>query len=252
MSSTQHDITLYTAATPNGTKVSILLEELGLPYNVYTVNMKAGEQKEPWFLKINPNGRIPAISDKRTGVNVFESGSILTYLVETYDKERKLSYEHGSKEYWEVMQWVFFQNAGVGPMQGQLNHFYRYATEKIPYAVKRYSDETRRLYGVLESQLKRQEESRQSPYLVGEKLTIADITTYGWVRSAAWAGVEVDEFPRLKRWEEVTLGEREAVKRGQDVPAKSDLKALAKDPDAARERVEENRGWILEGGGKKA
>jgi len=219
-SSTQHDITLYTVGTPNGVKISILLEELGLPYNVRAIDFKKTEQKEPWFLKINPNGRIPAISDKSTGLNLFESGAILMYLVERYDKERKFSYDYGSEEYWELLQWVFFQNAGLGPMQGQLNHFERYAPEKIPYAQKRYLEETRRLYGVLESQLQRQEESHKSPYLVGEKLTIADITTYGWVRIAAMSGVDINEFPRLKQWEEVTVGEREAVKRGLDVPAK--------------------------------
>jgi glutathione S-transferase len=105
-------------------------------------------------------------------------------------------------------------------MQGQLNHFNRFAPEKVPYAQKRYHDETLRLYGVLESQLERQEESHKSPYLVGDKLTIADITTYGWVHIAAFSGVDIDQFPRLKRWEEVTVGGREAVKRGFNTPPK--------------------------------
>jgi hypothetical protein len=106
-SSTQHDITLYTAGTPNGTKVSILLEELGLPYNLRPIDFKITEQKEPWYLKISPNGRIPAINDKSTGINLFESGAILLYLVGRYDKEQKFTYDYGSKEYWELLQWVY-------------------------------------------------------------------------------------------------------------------------------------------------
>jgi len=232
-------ITLYTAQTPNGVKIPIALEELGLAYKVVAVDLAANTQKEPWFLAINPNGRIPAITDATGGRerHVFESGAILQYLVDTYDVERKLSYPHGSDEYWEVLQWVFFQNAGVGPMQGQAHHFLRYAPEKIPYGVKRYQDETRRLYGVLDARLA----AASSGFLVGDRLSIADITTYGWVRSAGWAGIDIDAFPNLKRWEE-TLARRPAFRKGGDVPVPSRIKELVRERARAEEEEEKARG----------
>ncbi|KAF8251973.1 glutathione S-transferase, partial [Wilcoxina mikolae CBS 423.85] len=242
--SNSHPITLYTAQTPNGIKISILLEELGLPYNVRSISFDKTEQKEPWFLDINPNGRIPALTDQSfgggKGIHIFESGSILQYLVETYDKEHRLSYPHGSREYWETQGWLFFQNAGVGPMQGQANHFFRYAPEKIPYGIKRYQDETRRLYGVLNARL----DSSKSGFLVGDKLTIADIATYGWVRSAGWAGVDIGDFPKLKEWEE-RLDEREGVKKGRDVPTPNRIKEMVNDTKAAEKEAEKARAWIM-------
>jgi glutathione S-transferase len=246
MSSTSStpDITLYTDQTPNGVKVSILLEELGLPYKVVAIDIMKNTQKEPWFLEINPNGRIPAITDASfdggKGIHVMESGSILQYLVDQYDKEHKLSYPHGTREYYEVLQWVFFQNAGVGPMQGQANHFFRYAPEKIPYGIKRYQNETRRLYGVLDARLAKS----SSGFLVGDRLTIADITTYGWVRHAGWAGVDIEEFPKLKEWEE-KLEVREGVKKGRDVPKPDKIKELLKDKEAAGKAAAAAGKWIV-------
>lgn len=134
----------------------------------------------------------------------------------------------------------FFQNAGVGPMQGQANHFFRYAPEKIPYGIARYQAETRRLYSVLETRLA----ASKSGFLVGDRLTIADITTYGWVRSAGWAGVEIEDFPSLKRWEE-TLEKREAFRKGGDVPVPSKIKELIKDKARAEEEEKKARGWIV-------
>ena len=155
-------IELLTAATPNGQKISIFLEELGIPYTTTSIDLSASEQKAPSFLRINPNGRIPAIVDHARGsFAVFESGAIFLYLAEHYDGECRFGFE-GAGERSECLQWLFFQNAGVGPMQGQANHFVRYAPERIEYGVKRYTNETRRLYSVLEERLKDRE------YLVGK------------------------------------------------------------------------------------
>ncbi|KAM7197315.1 glutathione S-transferase [Naviculisporaceae sp. PSN 640] len=210
------DIHLYTAATPNGIKVSILLEELGLPYKVTNISLSKNEQKEPWFLEINPNGRIPALTDVFTDgsqIRLFESGSIMQYLVDRYDTEHKVSYPRGTKEYYDVNHWLFWQMGGLGPMQGQANHFYRYAPEKIPYGINRYQNETRRLYGVMESQLAKS----KSGYLVGDKLTIADIACWGWVAAYHWAGVDIEQFPHLSKWLYKCL-EHPGVEKGRHVP----------------------------------
>ncbi|KAL7275417.1 Glutathione S-transferase 2 [Rhizina undulata] len=240
------DVTLYTTQTPNGVKISIALEELGLPYKVEKLDISTNVQKQDWFLAINPNGRIPAIVDRSFAdgkeLPVFESGAILQYLTETYDKEHKISYPHGTREYWEVQQWLFFQNAGVGPMQGQANHFFRYAPEKIPYGINRYITETKRLYSVLEKHL----EKSTSGYLVGDRLTIADIAHYGWVYNAGWSGIDINEFPKLKAWEE-RLGERVGVQKGRDVPNKSNIKELLADRAAAEAAEEAAKKWILSG-----
>ncbi|EWG47314.1 glutathione S-transferase [Fusarium verticillioides 7600] len=179
---TKTDITLYTTNTPNGIKPSILLEELNLEYKVYPIKMTENEQKEEWFLKINPNGRIPALTDTLDGkqIRVFESGAMLQYLVDRYDKDHKLSFPHGSAEHWEMTSWLMWQMGGLGPMQGQANHFKRYAPEKIEYGINRYTNETRRLYRTLDTHLAQTE----SGYIVGDKVTIADISIWGWVSSA--------------------------------------------------------------------
>ncbi|KAG8408082.1 hypothetical protein J3459_018208 [Metarhizium acridum] len=147
---TKTDIVLYTASTPNGIKASIALEELGLQYQVSRVRDQddGNEQKQPWFLDINPNGRIPALTDTLDGkkIRVFESGAILEYLADRYDKDHKISYPRGTAEHWEVTSWLMWQMGGLGPMQGQSNHFKRYAPEKIEYGINRYGNETRRLY----------------------------------------------------------------------------------------------------------
>lgn len=149
----------------------------------------------------------------------------MQYLVEQYDSvDHKISYPAGSRESYEVSSWLFFMNAGVGPMQGQANHFFRYAPEKIEYGISRYQNETRRLYGVLDKHLA----TSSSGYLVGDKCTIADIAHWGWVAAAAWAGVDIDEFPHLKAWEDRMLA-RPAVERGRHVPSPHRIKEMTKE-----------------------
>jgi GST-like protein len=201
-------IDLYTAPTPNGWKVSIALEELGLPYTVHPVALDKLEQKQPWFTALNPNGRIPAIVDRANGdFPVFESGAILVYLAERAGK--LLPAEPKARSI--AMQWLMFQMSGVGPMQGQANVFFRYAPEKIQYAIDRYQNETRRLYEVLERRLAEVE------YLAGD-YSIADIATWPWVSIHAWAGVSLDGLPQVARWLEA-VGKRPAVQKGRAVPS---------------------------------
>ncbi|KAJ5390554.1 uncharacterized protein N7496_001622 [Penicillium cataractarum] len=204
------NITLYSWTTPNGIKASITLEELGLPYKIEPIDISTNIQKEDWFLKINPNGRIPALTDGSQ--RVFESGSIMLYLADKYDTERKISYAPGTPEYIEQLSWVMFQMGGLGPMQGQANHFRLFAGVRSDYGIKRYTDETKRLYSVLDSRLK------ESPYLAGSKYTIADIANYSWVRSGPGAlEIDLSEFPALKKWAD-EIGQRAAVQKGADVP----------------------------------
>lgn len=204
-------IDLYTAATPNGHKVSIALEELGLPYQVHELSFDLQQQKSPEFLKINPNGRIPAIVDRdNDNFAVFESGAILYYLAE---KTGKLLPDN-AKGRSVALQWLMFQMGGVGPMQGQANVFYRYFPEKIPAAITRYQNETRRLYEVLNSRLEAVE------YLAGE-YSIADIATYPWVAIHDWSGVSVDGLPALQRWMDA-IAERPAVQKGLRTPVRSE------------------------------
>jgi glutathione S-transferase len=185
-------IDLYTSPTPNGWKVSIMLEELGLPYEVHPIDLGALEQRRPEYLAINPNGRIPSIVDRDAGdFAVFESGAILLYLAE---KTGRLLPDE-PKQRSVAVQWLMFQMGGVGPMQGQANVFFRYAP---------------RLYGVLDRRL------GEVPYLAGD-YGIADIATWPWVSIHAWAGVEVDDLPHLQRWL-TAVGERPAVQRGRAVP----------------------------------
>jgi GSH-dependent disulfide-bond oxidoreductase len=200
-------ITLYTAATPNGQKISIALEELGLAYEAHIVDLPAGEQREPWFLEINPNGRVPAIVDHdASDLRIFESGAILLYLAEKAG--RLLPTDTAGRS--GVTQWLMFQMSGVGPMMGQANVFYRYLPEKIPTVINRFQGETKRLLQVLDRQLAKAE------YLAGV-YSIADIANWCWVRLHHWAGVEIDDLQHLRRWLGV-IGERPAVKRGIAVP----------------------------------
>lgn len=202
-------------------------------------------QKEPWFLEINPNGRIPALTDTFTDgkqIRLFESGSILEYLAEQYDHDHKISYQKGSRESYEVRNWVLFQNAGLGPMQGQANHFNRYAPEKIEYGINRYVNETRRLYGVLDKHLS----TSKSGFIVGDHISIADITTIGWVMAAGWAGVEIEEFPHLKAWEEMMM-KREGVEKGRHVPSRHAIKDLLKDKEAMEKQAAQGRDWVQAG-----
>ncbi len=198
---------LFTAPTPNGRKVSIALEELGLPYEVRLVRLRKLEQKEPAFLAINPNGRVPALVDHdEGGFAVFESGAILAYLAEKTGRLMPADLLGRSR----VMQWLMFQMSGVGPMQGQANVFFRYFPEKIPAVIDRYQNETRRLYGVMDGQLGQRE------YLAGE-YSIADIAVYPWVAQHDWSGVDLGPFPSLARWFG-RLSARPAVQRGMNVP----------------------------------
>ncbi|MFT5781356.1 MAG: GST-like protein [Pseudomonas sp.] len=209
---------LYTAATPNGQKVSIALEELGLPYQVHALRFDKQEQKSAEYLKINPNGRIPAIID-HTNDNfaVFESGAILLYLADQTGKLMPSDVKGRS----QVLQWLMLQMGGVGPMQGQANVFFRYYPEKLQGPIDRYQNETRRLYEVLNTRLAEVE------YLAGD-YSIADIATYPWVRIHDWAGVSVEGLEHLQRWMGV-IGARPAVQRGLLVPQQeADAAAVVK------------------------
>jgi len=219
-------IELFTAATPNGHKASIMLEEVGLPYTVRGLRLSAGEQKEPWYLRLNPNGRIPTIVDHdNDDFAVFESGAILIYLAE---KSGSPLLPTDSKKRSLVLQWLMFQMGGVGPMQGQAHVFVRYAPEQIPYAITRYKEEVERLYRVLDTRLQDHE------YLAGA-YSIADIATWPWVRIHFWADVPIDDMPHLTRWKEA-IRARPAVDRGIQVPAQEQV-----DPDEARKWLEKFR-----------
>ena len=201
-------IDLYTAATPNGKKISIMLEELGAAYRVHALDLSEFEHKEPWFLEINPNGKIPAIVDNDDGTAVFESGAILIYLA---DKFGSLLPPVGDGRRIACVQWLMFQMSAVGPMQGQLNVFLKYAPEKIPYAIRRYTEETKRLYSVLDERLSRVE------YIAGE-YSIADIATWPWINAYDWVRLDLEDFPNLVRWR-AAVGERPAVIKGSGIPA---------------------------------
>ena len=200
-------IDLYTAATPNGHKISIALEELALPYTLHTLDLSGGAQKQPDFLKINPNGRIPAIVDRsEDDFAVFESGAILVYLAEKTGRLMPTDVKGRSR----VMQWLMFQMGGIGPMMGQANVFFRYFPEKIPAAIDRYQGESTRLFRVLDGHLKDHE------YLAGD-YSIADIANWAWVRTHKWSGVAMDDMPHLKRWTDA-IRARPAVLRGIEMP----------------------------------
>jgi GST-like protein len=212
-------IQLYSLPTPNGVKVSIALEELGLPYEPHLISFGTNDQKSPEFLSLNPNGRIPAIIDPDgpdgKPIGLFESGAILVYLAE---KTGKLIPSDAARRY-ETLEWVFFQMAGVGPMFGQFGHFFKFAAEKVAnnsYPVERYRDEAKRLLGVLEERLKGRE------WIMGDEYTIADITTFPWVRGVDvfYGGREVlefERFPSVMAWLERALA-RPASQRGLSIP----------------------------------
>ncbi|MBZ2169204.1 glutathione S-transferase family protein [Marinobacter sp. F4216] len=197
-------IDLYTAPTPNGYKVSVLLEELGVEYNLIPVDLSKGDQKTPEFLAMNPNGRIPVIVDRdNDDFVVVESGAIMIYLAEKYGQ----FYPADPKVRSRALQWLMFQMGGVGPMMGQANVFYRYFPEKIPAAIDRYHHECRRLFEVLDTRL------AESPYLAGDEVTIADFANWCWVRTYNWSGVSIDGLAYLKRWMD-ELYERPGCQRG--------------------------------------
>jgi GSH-dependent disulfide-bond oxidoreductase len=219
-------IELFTAATPNGWKASITLEELALPYQVRRIDFDKREQKEPWYLKINPNGRIPAIVDHGNGdFAVFESGALMIYLAEKAGKLLPTDVKGRSL----VIQWLMFQMGGIGPMMGQANVFYRYAPERIPYAIERYQREVRRLFEVLDKRLGEHE------FLAGD-YSLADIANWSWVRGHKWSGVTLDGLTHLQRWL-AAIGQRPAVKRGIDVPEPVDFDEMVRKADEAKAKV---------------
>jgi GSH-dependent disulfide-bond oxidoreductase len=204
-------IKLYTAATPNGWKISIALEEMGLPYEVRVIDFASQEQKTDWYVKLNPNARIPTLEDD--GFVLFESGAILIYLAEKTGKFLPRDVQGRSR----VMQWLMFQMSGIGPMMGQANVFLRYFPEKIQPAIDRYQREVLRLFGVLDRQLASHE------YIAGE-YSIADMALWPWVSGYEWSGVSVAEFHSVQRWLAL-VGARPAVQAGRDVPIKRDRAA---------------------------
>lgn len=214
-------IDLYTARTPNGFKITVLLEELGLDYTVHPIELSSKAQKEEWFLKINPNGRIPAIVDRDEGdFAVFESGAIMVYLAEKTGKFLPSDPKGRSL----VMQWLMFQMGGIGPMMGQSNVFYRYFPEKIEPAISRYQNESRRLFEVLERRLSENE-------WLADNYSIADIANWCWVRSHEWSGVSVDGLPNLNRWIDA-IAVRPAAQRGLNIPPQEE--APVSDDDRAK------------------
>ena len=205
-------IDLYTWKTPNGRKVSIMLEELALPYETHTVNIGQDEQFAPDFLAISPNNKIPAIVDPEgpdgAPISLFETGAILLYLAEK--SGRFMPQEARARQL--ANQWLMWQMGGFGPMLGQAHHFRRFAKEQVPYAIERYTNETRRLYGVLDRRL------GEADYLAGEDYSVADIATYPWAARHEWHGMDLADFPNVKRWYDA-IGARPAVERGMAVPA---------------------------------
>ncbi|MFL2721472.1 MAG: glutathione S-transferase family protein [Gammaproteobacteria bacterium] len=218
-------IKLYTAPTPNGHKISCLLEALQMDYEAILVNLSEGEQFKPNFLKISPNGRIPAIVDTENDLSIFESGAIMIYLA---DKAGKLIPQETVKRY-KVMEWLMFQMGGIGPMMGQANVFYRYFPEKLQPAIDRYQNEGRRLFEVLDKQLEDNE-------WLADDYSIADIANWCWVRTHKWSGISTDGLENLERWKNA-MYEQPGMQAGIKVPVKvenllrseKDTKAFAKD-----------------------
>lgn len=201
-------IDLYTWTTPNGRKVSIALEEMGLPYTVHPVDIGKEEQFKPEFLKISPNNRIPAIVDRDNGISLMESGAILIYLA---DKCGKLLPKSGEARY-RVIEWLMWQMSGIGPMLGQVHHFVKYNKGKAPYAEERYLKEAYRLYSVLNQQLEGRE------YVVND-YSIADIAIWPWISRFEWQSIDLNQYPNVTRWY-VMMAKRPGVQRGYEVPKK--------------------------------
>ena len=202
-------IDLYTWHTPNGRKISIMLEEIGMPYNVFSINIAKDEQFQPHFLKISPNNRIPAIIDKdNKDYSLFESGAILMYLAE---KSGKLLNFSDKDEYYRTIEWLMWQMGGVGPMFGQVHHFVKYNKGKSEYSEQRYSKEAKRLYGVMDKTLE------QNQYIAGKSYSIADISIWPWTARFDWQEIDLNEFPNVTRWYK-EMADRPAVQKGWLVP----------------------------------
>jgi GST-like protein len=222
-------IEVYSWPTPNGHKVHIMLEETGIPYRVHGINIRAGDQFKPAFLKISPNNRIPAIVDPDgpggKPISVFESGAILLYLASKTGKFLPADL-HAR---WRCMEWLMWQMGGVGPMMGQANHFRRYAKDKIQYAIDRYGNEANRLTRVLDKRLE------ESPYTAGREYSISDIAIFPWYRGAENRGVNIDEYPNVRRWFDA-INARPAVQRA--------LKVLA-EAQAANAAPHDDKSWEI-------
>lgn len=239
-------LTLYTAGTPNGLKPVLIMEELGLKYEVKPINIMTNEQKQDWYLDINPNGRIPALKDG--DLRVFESAAIMLYVTDLYDQEKKFTYDFGTALYYEMLSWIMFQSklsfhfnhrskdfaaprsgcitlhqrdssadrittpvGGIGPMQGQANHFRAFAPVYSAYGIKRYTDETKRLYGALEIRLSK------ADWLAGDKYTIADMANYAWTRGGPMLDIDMSEFPGVQKWLK-RIEDRPAVQKARKIP----------------------------------
>ncbi|KAL3153807.1 hypothetical protein ABBQ32_013388 [Trebouxia sp. C0010 RCD-2024] len=224
-------VTLYTAGTPNGWKANMIIEELKIPYKLHAIKLSDNDQKQEWFLKINPNGRIPAIVDHDEGdLPVFESGAIMIHLAEKDPNGTFLPKDTRKKA--EVISWLMFQMGGIGPMQGQANHFVRYAPEKIEYGMKRYTNETKRLYGVIEKHLASGKE-----WLAADQYTIADMANFAWIAWHDWAGVQIDDMPHLQKWMK-RIEERAAIQKAMDIPETSFVKQYENDPQKKQEMID--------------
>ena len=229
-------IDLYYWPTPNGYKITIFLEEVGLPYNIVPVDIAAGDQFDPDFLKISPNNKMPAIVDPQgpdgEPISLFESGAILIYLAE----KTGTFLPQTPRERYAVLQWLMFQMGHVGPMLGQAHHFRQYALETIPYAIERYTDEAARLYGVIDRRL------AESPFIAGEEYTIADMAIFPWLRSHDKQGQSLDDYPDLERWYE-GLEARPAVRRAIAV-GKELRRTLDRNMDEETRRILFGRGPV--------
>jgi glutathione S-transferase len=224
-------IDLYTSPTPNGHKASVTLEELELPYTVHSINLAENQQKEEWYLKLNPNGRIPTIVDRdEENFAVFESCAIMIYLAEKAGRLLPRDPKGRSR----VIQWLMFQMGGIGPMMGQANVFFRYFPEKIQPAIDRYQHECRRLFEVLDRRL------GESAWLADD-YSIADIANWCWVRTYKWSGVSIDGLQHLRRWLDA-MKARPACQRGIEVPVK--VPSLVKDEQAAQQFAENARKMV--------
>lgn len=217
------ELQVYSWPTPNGHKVHVMLEECGLPYRAIPVDIGRGQQFEPDFLRISPNNKIPALVDpdgpEGEPISLFESGAILVYLAAKTGR----FLPKGEREKYEVLEWLMFQMGGVGPMLGQAHHFRIYAPEKVEYAIARYSNEAKRLYGVIDRRLS------ECPWLGGAEYSIADIATFPWLRSWQNQGIVLEDYPHVKHWFD-TIAARPAVQRGVKVLA--DLRKPVNDDQA--------------------
>ncbi|KAH6630695.1 glutathione S-transferase [Chaetomium sp. MPI-SDFR-AT-0129] len=243
---TKTDIVAYSEGTPNGLKLHIALAELGLDYKLVPIALFKNEQKEPWFTEINPNGRIPAITDKTADgveLKIFESGAVLEYLVATYDKNHLISYPYGSKEHWETISWLMWQMSGLGPMMGQANVFTRSTVGVHQYSIDRYVNESRRLLRVLDGHL----EKKGAKFVVGDRVTIADIAIWPWVSAIRYSGLRsIEDYPSVSKWFWGLL-ERPGFKKGANTPGPNKYLATNEMTEEEINKISEpTREWIAE------